>query len=371
MSFAEESAIVWIWGAVISVALMRLRPSLAAVIAPLGAGLFALAAVCIQARYHLWFAWLVPVAAQTSVALVWSVGFQYAVEARRRRKLRRAFSAYLSPHLADRIAESEFDVSLGGHEVEATILFTDLEGFTSMSETMSPAEVSRILTTYFNETTQAILKEEGTIIKYLGDAVMAAWGAPMAEPRPATRAVLAALGMQHVGRKEIAGRILRTRFGINTGMVLAGNLGSEFRFDYTLIGKAANLASRLEGLNKYLGTEILISESVRRELEAQVLVRNVGSFIVVGSTQATGVYEVIGLTADFQPPPPWLDLFARALAQFTKRELDAAGELFRKVIEQRGGQDGPSNFYLKQIAQARSAPESDTPWDGNIHLDSK
>ena len=369
--FAEESAVVWLWGIVMSLALMRLRPLPAMLAAPIAAGLFALAAICIQARYHTWFSWLVPAGVQTSVALVWSVGFQYAVEARRRRKLRRAFAAYLSPHLADRIAESEFDVSLGGKEVEATILFTDLEGFTTMSETLTPAEVSRILTSYFNETTHAILREEGTIIKYMGDAVMAAWGAPMAEPRPATRAVLAALGMRHAGRKEIEGRLLRTRFGINTGTVLAGNLGSDFRFDYTLIGKAANLASRLEGLNKYLGTEILIAESVRVELEEDILVRDVGGFIVAGTSQVTRVFEVIGFTAEFQPRPPWLDLFAEALDHFQKRDLNAAEELFQEVINQRGGQDGPSSFYIKRIGHARLAGDTGVVWDGNIHLESK
>jgi adenylate cyclase len=370
MSFAGETALVWIWGILISVIVTRLRPAAAATAAVVGAGAITLFALWLQARQGVWFSWLIPAGAQTSLALVWSVGFQYAVEARRRRKLRRAFSAYLSPHLADRIAESEFELSLGGKEVEATIMFTDLEGFTTLSEALPPAEVSRILTSYFNETTQAILKEDGTIIKYLGDAVMAAWGAPLVEPRPASRAVLAALGMQQAGRKEIAGRRLRTRFGINTGLVLAGNLGSDFRFDYTLIGKSANLASRLEGLNKYLGTEILISESVQRELEEHIFVRAVGSFIVVGATEPIRVYEVLGFTANFQPPPQWLDTFAKGLEHFTKRELEAAEQLFRKTIELRG-QDGPADFYLEEIAKAMRTPGSATDWNGHIRLESK
>src|SRR5262249_47460894 len=153
-------------------------------------------------------------------------------ESFRRWRLRRAFAAYLSPHMADRIAESGFDLSPGGKEIDATILFTDLEGFTRMSETMPPAEGSRVLISYFNETTRAILDRNGTIIKYMGDAVMAAWGAPLADARPAQNAVLAALGMRQAGSKDITGRRLRTRFGINSGLVLAGNLGSEFRFDY-------------------------------------------------------------------------------------------------------------------------------------------
>lgn len=365
-----EMTIATAWGILISLTMMRLRPWQAMLVTPVAFCLFALVAIWIQGRNHLWFSWLVPAAAQTSVALIWSVGFQYAVEARRRKKLRRAFAAYLSPHLADRIADSDFDLSLGGKEVEATVMFTDLEGFTRMSETLPPAEVSRILTSYFSETTRAILNEDGTILKYMGDAVMAVWGAPLVEPRPALRAVMAAIGMQRAGRKEIAGRLLRTRFGINSGTVLAGNLGSEFRFDYTLIGETTNLASRLEGLNKYLGTDILISEFTRRELDGQILVRSVGRFILSGATRTMEVFEVVGLESEFQPLPPWLKLFAQALEHFTKREFAEAEPLLRTVIEHRGGLDGPSSFYLKEIAKARAAatPES---WDGAVQLDAK
>jgi len=240
-----------------------------------------------------------------------------------------------------------------------------------MSETLPPAEVSRILTSYFSETTRAILNEDGTILKYMGDAVMAVWGAPMVEPRPALRAVMAAIGMQRAGRKEIAGRLLRTRFGINSGTVLAGNLGSEFRFDYTLIGETTNLASRMEGLNKYLGTDILISEFTRRELDNQILVRSVGRFILSGATRAMEVFEVVGLESEFQPLPPWLKLFAQALEHFTKQEFAEAEPLLRTVIEHRGGLDGPSSFYLQQIAKARTASASIESWDGSVQLESK
>jgi len=173
LSSAEESALVFIWGILISVALLRVRPWPATLVAPAIFCVFALIAIYVQARWHLWFSWLVPAGAQTSVALIWSVGFQYVIESRRRRELRRAFASYLSPYMADQIANSEFDLSLGGKEVEATIMFTDLEGFTNMSETLPPAEVSRILTTYFNETTRAILDEDGTITAYAGAGIVA------------------------------------------------------------------------------------------------------------------------------------------------------------------------------------------------------
>ncbi|MBC8094467.1 MAG: adenylate/guanylate cyclase domain-containing protein [Akkermansiaceae bacterium] len=368
----QHAGIALLWGVFIALLFSKLNPVRAIVAAPIAFGLVALLAVLLQARLQLWFNWLVPAAAQTSVALVWSVGFQYALETRRRRKLRRAFAVYLSPYMADQIANSEFDLALGGKEVEATIMFTDLEGFTNMSETLPPAEISWILTSYFNETTRAILKQDGTIIKYIGDAVLAMWGTPLAEPRHTERAVLAAWEMLESGQKEIAGRTLRTRIGINTGLVLAGNLGSDFRFDFTAIGNTVNTAARLEALNKYFGTSLLIGEATKADLSNRILTRSIGAVVLAGKTQPIIVHEVLGVNPSGAEEFPWSKTFAAALGKFTGGRLDEAEQLFRETINRRG-QDGPSEFYLKQIADARLNPVSppDRPWDGVIVMSSK
>jgi adenylate cyclase len=370
-SDAWESGVIILWGALMGAGLSRARPWKAALLALLGSAALAAVAVWMQTQPRSWWPWLVPAVAQSGTALLWSVGWQYTIEARRRRQLRRAFGAYLSPYMADQIANSEFDLALGGTEVEATVMFTDLEGFTKMSESLPPAQVSRILTTYFNQTTRAILEQDGTIIKYIGDAVMAVWGAPVGDAKHAERAVLAAWGMSEAGKKEVEGRFLRTRLGVNSGVVLAGNLGSDFRFDYTLIGDTVNFAARLEGLNKYLGTDILISEATRRQLSAKIKVRFLGRFIVVGKKKPVGIYEVLGLAESFPQEPAWLAEFDKALNCFVKHELDEAERLLRQVIELRGGKDGPAEFYLKEIAKAREAVEPDEPWDGTVHFDSK
>jgi len=370
LSFGKESFLIWLWGIFIGTGLLYFRPWPAMGVAVAAAAGFAMLAMYVQIHYRIWFNWLAPAAVQTSVALIWSVGFQYMIEARRREKLRRAFAVYYSPYMADRIADSDFDLSLGGKEVEATVMFTDLEGFTTMSETLPPTEVSKLLTAYFSETTRAIFEQDGMIIKYIGDSVMAVWGAPVADPRPAERAVLAAIGMRHAGLKEFRGRRLRTRIGINTGMVLAGNLGSEFRFDYTLIGEATNYASRLEGLNKYLGTDILISETTRAELSDAIQYRSLGRFLVSGKTKSAEVFEVLGPTVEYRPPPAWLDVFARALGHFQKRELAESECLLREVLALRGGSDGPANLYLNEIEKARSQPQSEN-WDGVVTLGAK
>jgi adenylate cyclase len=341
-----ELLLVIVIGSVLGAGLFCFRPWTSMIIAAGVVLLIFASEFFLQVRHHLWWSWAVPVCVQTPVAVLWAVGWRYLVESRKRRRLRQAFSVYLSPYLADRIAQSDFDLSLGGQQVEATVLFTDIAGFTAMSEKLPPQEVSMILTTYFTRTTRHILESDGTIIKYMGDAIMAVWGAPLANAQHARDAVLAACKVIEEGKTEIAGRRLRTRIGINTGLVLAGNLGSEFRFDYTTIGATTNLASRLEGLNKLLGTEVLIAEATRERLPKEIEVRNLGRFILSGTTEPVGVYEVLGPSSE---RPNWAEVFDEAVEHWSRREFKVAASLMQKVIALRGGNDGPSEFYLTQL----------------------
>ena len=371
LNHRTELDIVIAWGVVACLLLMVLRPWYAIGAAIVMAALLSGVSILLPIRQHVWFAWTIPVLAQTPMALIWGVGYQYIVEARRSRQIRRAFSLYLSPYMADRIANRDFDLSLGGKEVEATVMFTDLAGFTTMSEPLSPTEVSRMLTSYFTRTSKAIKDlNNGTLIKYLGDGVMAAWGAPEPDPKHAEHTVLAALTIIRAGKEQNDGPVLRTRIGINTGIFLAGNLGSEDRFDYTLFGDATNFASRLEGLNKYLGTDILISEATFQQLKDGIQTRPVGRFIVVGKGKPAAVYEVLGRTSEFQPAPAWLKTFAHGLEHFAKRELDAAEKMFRQTINLREGKDGPSEFYLQRIERERVKPDTSV-WDGTVRLEGK
>jgi adenylate cyclase len=366
----KELAIITAWGIIIGILLMVLRPWYAIGAAILLGVSLAGFSILLPIHKHVWYAWAIPVMTQTPMALIWGVGYQYVVESRRRRHIRRAFALYLSPYMADRIAERDFDLSLGGKEVEATVMFTDLAGFTTMSEPLSPTEVSRMLTSYFTRTSKAIKDLNGTLIKYLGDGVMAGWGAPEPDPQHAEHTVLAALSIIRAGKEQSNGPPLRTRIGINTGIFLAGNLGSEDRFDYTLFGDSTNFASRLEGLNKYLGTDILISEATFKQLKDGIQTRPVGRFIVVGKGNPAAVFEVLGEAKDFQPRPPWLDTFARGLEHFAKRELEAAEKWFKETIERRGGKDGPSDFYLQRIERERVKPDTSV-WDGSVRLEKK
>jgi adenylate cyclase len=320
---------------------------------------------------HWWWNWLVPVMIQTPIAMAWSSGSQYFQEARRRAALRQAFAYYLSPQMADKIAEQDFDLKPGGKVVEATLLFTDCKGFTTVSEELNdPEKLSELLIEYFTQSSKCVLDNGGTIIKYIGDSVMAAWGMPLEDPEHPRKAARAAWQLSEVSKLVVRGRVLTTRVGVSTGKVLAGNLGSPYRFDYTCIGDTTNLASRLEGMNKMVGTDVLLSESTVKRLDNQFITRLIGHFAVAGKTHGIAVYELVGLQKEGESVPEWLGCFNESLEAIKSGEFDEAKRMLRKTIWQRGGEDGPSQFYLKKIAALEKADQL-REWTGVVRLDEK
>ena len=322
-------------------------------------------------HWHVWWNWLVPVIVQAPLALAWSSGSQYFQEARRRAALRQAFAYYLSPQMADQIAELDFDLKPGGKVVEASLLFTDCKGFTTVSEELNdPQQVAELLIEYFTHSSRCVLDNGGTIIKYIGDSVMAAWGMPLEDPEHPRKAVQAAWELSEASKLVVRGRVLTTRVGVSTGNVLAGNLGSPYRFDYTCIGDTTNLASRLEGMNKMLGTSVLISESTAKRLKNEFVMRLTGYFAVAGKKQGIAVYEVLGPTKDGTNDLSWLPSFNQALEGVKTGAFEDAKALFRKTIWERGGEDGPSQFYLTKIVQLEKSDQL-REWTGVVRLDEK
>ncbi len=356
-------------------ALRWLRPWRAVVVASVTAlGIFT-AACLLQWHARLWGNWVVPVLLQIPLATVLAIASRYYLEERRKRKLRSAFGFYLSPELAEEIAERNFTLAPGGEKVVATMVFTDLEGFTTLSEKLGDsARLGQVLTEYFTRTTDEILAQKGTVIKFIGDAVFAAWGAPLPQPDHAERADRAAWRRAQVSQMEVPigqpdGTTqtvrVRTRIGIHTGEALAGNLGSARRFDYTLIGDAVNFAARLESANKYAGTSILLSEDTAQCLGGKFLLRRLGAFKVKGKDRAVVIHELLG--EDPSARPLWLDRFDVALAAWIKGDLATAREGFEAAKTARGGQDGPAEFYLNQFEHAKFSPN----WNGDVVLEGK
>jgi adenylate cyclase len=356
-------------------ALRWLRPWRAIIVTVIGAFAVVAMACLMQWHAHLWWNWAVPVMVQMPLGVGLAVSSRYYLEERRKRKLRSAFGFYLSPDLASEIAERDFTLAPGGEKVLATMVFTDLEGFTTLSEKLGDsARLGEVLTGYFTRTTDEILAEKGTVIKFIGDAVFAAWGAPLPQADQAERAVRAAWKLSQVSEMDVpipqadgttVNVHVRTRIGIHTGEALAGNLGSARRFDYTLIGDAVNFAARLEGANKYTGTAILLSDDTAQRLNGKFLLRRLGAFKVKGKGRFVVIHELLG--DDPAARPPWLDTFDAALGAWFAGDFAAAKVGFESVKAARGGKDGPSQFYLDRVDDAIMTPG----WTGEVELEGK
>ena len=236
----------------------------------------------------------------SSAALFGGVAYQYFVEGREKRKMKRLFGQYVSKDVYEQLVANPELARLGGHRREMTVLFSDIRGFTTLSEKGQPEDVVQTLNEYFTRMVHLVFLHKGTLDKFVGDMVMALFGAPLADPQHADHAVEAALDMvaelEKLNRRwKAEGRPeLDIGIGINTGPMIAGNIGSEAIMSYTVIGDAVNLGSRLESLNKQYGTRIIISDATRQQLTGSYLFRPLGDVVVKGKTKPVAIFEVVG-----------------------------------------------------------------------------
>lgn len=313
----------------------------------------------------LWWPIAAPTAA-TAVALVGGVIVNYATEGRQKRFIKSAFKHYLGEAVIDQIIADPTKLRLGGERRELTMFFSDLEKFSSFSEKLEPPQLIDLLNAYLTDMGQVLMEEGGYIDKYIGDAIVAFWNAPLSQPDHAARALRAALRCQRLLREKqahfssmAAGMPVRMRIGLNTGDVVVGNMGSQERFNYTMLGDAANLASRLEGANKAFGTFILASERTWTAAQGAVAGREIGLIRVVGRAQPVRVFEPMDLRHEYLPA--WVHDFENALrAVREKRWADAIG-LFEKIPD-----DPPSRAYLRKLRDLNGAD-----WDGIWNLTEK
>lgn len=250
----------------------------------------------------LWVAAVVPGMA-AAIGLFGGIAWQYFVEGREKRRVRELFSRYVSKDVIGELMADPGRAKLGGQRREMTVLFSDIRGFTTASEAGTPEAVVLQLNEYFGAMVDVLFRYQGTLDKFVGDMVMGLFGAPLADPRHADHAVAAALDMVSAlerlnERWRAEGRPpLDIGIGINTGEMIAGNIGAEAIMSYTVIGDAVNLGARLESLNKEYGTRILISEATRVQLTRPVVTREIGAVTVKGRTKAVVVHEVIAARA--------------------------------------------------------------------------
>lgn len=315
--------------------------------------------------------WWWPVATQeigAALGLVGALVVNYWVEGRQKAFIKQAFRHYLSGEVIEKILQDPKHLQLGGEKRELTILFTDLAGFSTFSERLGPVELTALLNDYLSEMTDIILAEEGTLDKYEGDAIIAFWNAPLEQPDHAVRACRAILRCQRrlAELREVylkrTGAALQMRAGLNTGEVVVGNMGSRKRFNYTILGDAANLASRLEGANKAFKTGIMISESTWRLVSTAFRGRKLADLRVVGRKTAVGVYELTGFEND-AVPAGW-DQFAAGLARFSAGDFAAAKGIFEQLPD-----DPAAGQYVRRCEQFIAHPP--TSWDGVWELTEK
>ena len=236
----------------------------------------------------------------SALALFGGVGYQYFFEGREKRKMKKLFGQYVSKDVYEQLVANPALARLGGQRREMTVLFSDIRGFTTVSERGQPEAIVGMLNEYFTRMVALVFAHHGTLDKFVGDMVMALFGAPLDDPQHADHAVEAALDMiaalgELNARWRAEGRAeLDIGIGINTGPMIAGNIGSDAIMSYTVIGDAVNLGSRLESLNKQYGTRIIISDATRERLSRPYRLRPLGDAIVKGRTQPVAIFEVVG-----------------------------------------------------------------------------
>jgi len=296
--------------------------------------------------------------------------YSYFSEARERKKIKGAFSRYVSPSVISEMLKHPEQLKLGGEEREASVLFCDLAGFTSVSENVTPHELITLLSDYFAEMTEALFAHEGMLKEYVGDEMMGIFGAPLEQPDHAERACSVALAMQDrqqalrqawvkMGRPPLSART-----GINSGPMLVGNVGSVYRFSYGVLGDHVNLASRLEGLNKRYGTEIMIGENTARMVNGLFLLRELDIVRVKGKEQPVRVYELIGKSGVSLPKKKEESLicYASGLEAYRQQRWKEAMGHFGQAREF-WPDDAPSLAMTERCLIYQKMPYQDD-WDG-------
>jgi adenylate cyclase len=300
--------------------------------------------------------------------------YRVLIEEQEKRKVRGAFQQYVSPEVIRRVLNDPGSVT--PRKTEITVLFSDVRGFTSISESLDAQDLARLLNNYLTEMTRIIFKYQGTLDKYIGDAVMAIWGAPYTEPKHGERCCRAALAMiarlAELQKKWVAEGLpaMEIGIGINTGIASVGSMGSALRFGYTAMGDNVNLASRLEGLNKVYGTTVLISESTRRDIaDERMIIREIDFIRVVGKSLPVTIFEILSEQAASKDGKELVEVFGRGREAYKARDWRAATGAFEEVL-QRWPNDGPARVFLDRCNEyLAEGPGVD--WDGVYEMKHK
>jgi len=368
--FVVEGVFILIFGILLSWFLTRFRLTFGAIITVL-----ILAGIAVVDYFFLFLNGLqahvvIPII-HVAVLFAGIAVYRYATEEREKAKIRHAFQFYLSGDVIDDVLHDTSKLALGGERRELTVLFSDIRGFTTISEQLPPEELIELLNEYLTPMTEIVFRHNGTLDKYIGDAVMALFGAPVPfedHPQAACRTALEMMEELARLRKGWAERGLPEMdigIGINTGPMSVGNMGSATRFDYTVVGDNVNLGARLEGLNKNYGTHIIISQYTMEAVGGHFTSRELDAVQVKGKHEPVTIYELLHKG----PPDPakdaWINEFHEGLVLYKSQKWDAAIETFSKFES-----DNVSRMYIKRSNEMKKNPP-DPNWDGVFKMTTK
>jgi adenylate cyclase len=347
--------------------LNTVTPARATVISVVLLGCFFWLAYDLFAYHRIWIAVFLPTAT-LGANYAGIISYRFIFEEKEKRKVLEAFHQYVPPGLITQIRQHPELLRLYGEEKELTVLFADIRAFTTLSEGLSPTTLVDLLNEHFSLMTDVIFKHLGTLDKYIGDAIMAFWGAPFPQPDHAERACLAGLDMVKALRSlqakwEAEGRPrIDMGVGINTGPMVVGNMGSSKRFNFTVMGDNVNLASRLEGSNKTFGTRLVISESTYLPVKHLVAARELDLIRVKGKFKPVKIYEVMGAIEEYELFRDRIERFQRGLEAYRSAQWERSLALFEEL----GGdypQDNPTHVFIDRCHELVAEPPPGA-WDG-------
>jgi adenylate cyclase len=349
------------------VLLSVVKPVRATVVLLVLLGVFLWLSYYLFATHRIWIAAFLPTATLTvNYAVI--VSYRFFFEERERKRVHGAFAQYVAPGVIKQLLDRPELMRLGGEEKELTAMFSDIRNFTGISEGMTPAALVDLLNELLSEMTEVIFHYWGTLDKYIGDSIMAFWGAPYPQDDHPERACQAGLEMLRTLRKAQArwqaqGKPnLNIGIGIHTGPMLVGNMGSKRRFNFTVMGDNVNLASRLEGLNKTFGTRLIVSETTFQTVQDKMLGRELDWIRVKGKIRPVRIYELLDAQEDGKNLRDLVGRFHEALAAYRTGQWGAAIEMFGQILRDYPD-DGPTRAFIQRCWEYHQQPP-EGEWDG-------
>ena len=364
--------VIFVWGIVLGL-LCYLLPTAGSLIFTIGLSVLYLISAQYQFKYAgTWYPIVIPLFFQAPFSVFSAFAWKYIDTNKERENIRKALGYYLPKKLADQLAKNIADLKTSGQIVYGTCLFTDIEQYTTLSESMEPTELHAFMNKYFEALFEPVTQHVGIVAEIQGDSMLAIWGAPNPDTTLRKQACLAALGISsavHQFNQTSDSIQLPTRIGLHSGRMFLGNVGAIDHYEYRPTGDIVNTASRIEGLNKYLRTQILVSEEVLHKLDG-FLTRHIGEFLLVGKSKPIAVYELLCRMEESNEQQRNLcALFPKALNAYKRQSWEEAIEIFdesTKIYRE----DGPSIFYLEACEKYRKNPPTKV-WNGLVRLSVK